>query len=164
MDCDSPAAKAIKAREDVSSYPTIKFFPKGSTTAQSYDGGRTVAELVSFVNDKAGTHRLPGGGLDALAGTIPSLDTIVATLKSGGEEAYKNLESAAAALKDKYAEYYGKVAKKAEANSAYIDKELARLQGLLKKGGMASEKIDDLTSRSNILRKFKGEESFKDEL
>jgi protein disulfide-isomerase A6 len=116
------------------------------------------------MNDKAGTHRAVGGGLDSIAGTIPSLDEIVATLKSGGEKAYKDLETAAGALSDKYAEYYSKVAKKAEANQEYVEKELKRLRGLLKKGGLAQDKADDLTSRSNILSKFKGEESVKDEL
>lgn len=116
------------------------------------------------MNEKAGTHRAPGGGLDAIAGTIASLDDIVATLKTGGAEAYKSLEQAAGALKDKYAEYYGKVAKKAEQNQEYAEKELTRLQGMLKKGGLAPEKVDDLTSRSNILRRFMGEETPKDEL
>ena len=116
------------------------------------------------MNEKAGTHRAVGGGLDALAGTIPSLDEIVSTLKSGGEEAYKSLENAASALQGKYAEYYAKVAKKAEANQEYAEKELNRLQGMLKKGGLAPEKMDDLTSRSNILKKFMGDETPKDEL
>ena len=101
--------------------------------------------------------------MDAIAGTIPSLDEIVATLKTGGDKAYGDFATAAGALSDKYAEYYGKVAKKVEQNSAYVEKELARLQGMIKKGGLAPEKLDDLTSRSNILSKFKGEEA-KDEL
>jgi protein disulfide-isomerase A6 len=116
------------------------------------------------MNEKAGTHRAAGGGLDAIAGTIPSLDEIVDTLKTGGEKAYKDLGKAAGALSDKYAEYYGKVAKKAEENQGYVEKEFARLQGMIKKGGLAPEKLDDLTSRSNILNKFKGEKAPKDEL
>lgn len=56
----------------------------------------------------------------------------------------------------KFAEYYSKVAEKVKANAGYVDKELKRLEGMLKKGGLAPEKVDDLTTRSNILRKFKG--------
>jgi protein disulfide-isomerase A6 len=40
------------------------------------------------------------------------------------------------------------------ANPEYATKEQTRLAGLLKKGGLAQEKIDDLTTRSNILRSF----------
>lgn len=47
----------------------------------------------------------------------------------------------------------------------YAEKELARLEGLIKKGGLAEEKLDDLVSRSNILRRFGGvKESGKEEL
>ena len=60
-------------------------------------------------------------------------------------------------------EYYAKVAKKMEENSGYVEKELTRLQGLLAKGGLAPEKIDDLTTRSNILNKFKSGDANKDE-
>jgi protein disulfide-isomerase A6 len=61
-------------------------------------------------------------------------------------------------LKEKYAEYYVKVFQKIDANKGYAEKELKRLEGLLKKGSLAPEKIDDLTSRSNILRRFLGRE------
>lgn len=164
VDCEAPNAKSTAEQAGVKSYPTIHYYPKGSTEAIAYSGGRTEADLISFMNDKAGTQRVVGGGLNAMAGTIASLDELVATLKTGGEKAYKDLESAAAALSDKYAEYYGKVAKKMEANQGYVDKELKRLQGLLKKGGMDQIKADDLTSRTNILNKFKGEDASKDEL
>ena len=164
VDCEAPNAKATAQDAGVTSYPTIKYYPKGSTEAVPYDGSRAEAHLVSFMNEKAGTHRAMGGGLDTIAGTIPSLDELVATLKTGGVKAYSDLESAAGALQGKYAEYYAKVAKKAEANQKYAEKEFTRLQGMLKKGGLAPEKIDDLTSRSNILSKFKGGEAPKEEL
>ena len=164
VDCEAPNAKSTAEDAGVTSYPTIKYYPKGSIEAVPYSGGRSEADLISFMNEKAGTHRAAGGSLDAIAGTIPSLDEIVATLKTGGEKAYQDLGTAAGALSDKYAEYYGRVAKKAEANSEYAAKELKRLQGLLKKGGLAQDKADDLTSRSNILNKFLGEEKAKDEL
>lgn len=61
-------------------------------------------------------------------------------------------------MKDKYAEYYVKVFQKVDANKGYVEKELKRLEGLLKKGNLAPEKIDDLTSRSNILRRFLNKE------
>jgi len=117
------------------------------------------------MNEKAGTYRSPGGTLNALAGTIPSLDDLAKTLKSGGNAAYSKFAEAAGTVSEKYGQYYAKVAKKSEENAGYVEKELARVQGLLSKGGLAPEKIDDLTSRSNILRKFVGDsEEPKDEL
>lgn len=164
VDCEADNAKATAQNAGVKSYPTINFYPKGSTEGIPYTGGRSQADLISFMNEKAGTHRIIGGGLDAIAGTIPSLDEIVSTLKAGGADAYKKLETAAGALQDTYAEYYNKVAKKMESNQDYAEKELARLQKMLNKGGLAKATQDELTSRSNILNKFLVGEENKDEL
>jgi protein disulfide-isomerase A6 len=67
-------------------------------------------------------------------------------------------------LKDKYAQYYVKVFEKISANKGYAEKELKRLEGLIGKGNLAPEKLDDLISRSNILRKFVGQDEEKSEL
>jgi protein disulfide-isomerase A6 len=158
VDCEAPNAKAVAQAAGVKSYPTIKYYPAGSSEAVPYTSGRSEADLVSFLNDKAGTFRVAGGGLNAIAGTIPSLNDIVATLKTGGAKAQEEFEKAVGGAKDQYAEYYGKVAKKSEENSGYVEKELARLQSLLKKGGLTTEKVDDLVRRSNILNVFKGPE------
>ena len=165
VDAEAENAKATAREQGVKSYPTIKYFPRGSTIPQAYEGGRTEEALLSFMNEKAGTHRMIGGKLDALGGTIPSLDTIVGKL-TGGESVASlatELAKAAKGLNDKYAEYYIKVSTKIVKNQDYVEKELARLEGMLKKGGLAPQKIDDLTSRSNILRKFKGDEPLPEE-
>merc|ERR1712000_431617 len=128
VDAEADNAKATAKDQGVSSYPTIKFFPKGSTTPEAYNGGRTESDLVEFMNSKAGTHRAPGGGLNAVAGTIEALDTLVAKFTSGSS----------------IAEVAGEVT-----NAA---KELARLDGILKKGGLAPAKLDEFTSKTNILR------------
>ena len=157
VDAEAENAKATAQDQGVKSYPTIKYFPKGSTTPEPYEGGRTEQDLLTFMNEKAGTHRTIGGKLDEFGGTVPSLDEIVSKITGGDGIAtlLADLKAAALGLKDKYAEYYVKVADKFSKNEGYADKELTRLEGLLKKGGLAPEKIDDLTSRSNILRKFK---------
>ena len=38
----------------MSGFPTIKYFPKGSTEPEDYSGGRTADDLVSYVNSKTG--------------------------------------------------------------------------------------------------------------
>ncbi|PPJ58388.1 hypothetical protein CBER1_08076 [Cercospora berteroae] len=156
VDCEAPNAKAIAEKYGVKSYPTILYFPKGSTESQPYSGGRSEEDLVSFLNEKAGTFRAPGGALNALAGVIPSLESTVASLQSGGEAAYNELVKQAGKLQGKYAEYYAKVAKKLQENTEYAQKESTRLTNLITKGGLAPEKLDDLTSRKNILSVFLG--------
>ena len=165
VDAEAEQSKATAKEQGVSSYPTIKYFPRGSKAPEAYEGGRSEKDFVDFINTKAGTHRMVGGGLDAKAGTIDALDTVVGSI-TGGDLASlsEKVKGAATGLKDKYAEYYIKVSNKLSSNKGYVEKELARLEGMIKKGGLAPEKLDDLTSRSNILRKFKGEESIKEEL
>lgn len=166
VDAEAENAKATAQDQGVKSYPTIKFFPKGSSTPIAYEGGRGEADFVTYLNEKAGTYRAVGGGLDAKAGTIDALDTILAKLQTGATAASITADVTAAAkgLKGKYAEYYVKVLGKAGASQTYAQKELARLEGLLKKGGLAPEKLDDLVSRTNILRKFSVQDSDKSEL
>ncbi|KXT17429.1 hypothetical protein AC579_5724 [Pseudocercospora musae] len=168
VDAEAPNAKATAQRFGVKSYPTIFYFPKGSQEQVAYSGGRSEEALVDFMNEKAGTFRAPGGTLNALAGIIPSLNDAVKALQDGGEKAYKELYAQAGKLQGKYAEYYAKVARKAEANKEYIEKEITRIGNLISKGNLAPEKLDDLTSRRNILSVFQGpdaaEETGKSEL
>jgi protein disulfide-isomerase A6 len=156
VDAEAENAKALATEQGVQSYPTIKYFKKGSTEALAYEGGRSEKDFVEFLNANAGTHRAVGGGLDATGGTIEAFNTIVEKFNGaygdGAEEALK----LAGTLKDKYAQYYAKVFAKIGANKEYAEKEFKRLQGLIGKGNLAPEKLDDLTSRSNILRKFLG--------
>lgn len=173
MDAEAENSKATAKEQGVTSYPTIKFFPKGSKTSQDYSSGRDEASIVTFLNDKAGTFRAVGGGLNAQAGTVESLDTVVAKLTGGTSlvEAVKEAKKAAGSLKEqaqkKYAEYYLRVFEKLSKNKEYATKELARLEGIIKKGGLAPVKVDELTGKTNILRRFvekaTGEKS-KDEL
>ena len=166
IDAEAENSKSTAESQGVKSYPTIKYFPKGSSTPQAYEGGRTEKDFIDFLNENAGTHRIVGGALDMKAGTVESLDTIVAKLSAGGSLATVSEEAirAAKGLQDKYAQYYVKVLGKLGQSQGYVEKETARLEGLLKKGGLAPEKLDDLTSRNNILRKFSGKTEIKGEL
>lgn len=97
--------------------------------------------------------------MNAKAGTIDALDSVLAKYVTAGgiedlEKATSDIQAAAVGLKDKTVEYYLKALTKLGANPEYATKEQTRLAGLLKKGGLAPEKIDDLTTRSNILRSF----------
>lgn len=156
VDAEAENAKALATSQGVSSYPTIKYFPKGSTEALPYEGGRTEKDFIDFLNTNAGTHRAPGGGLDATGGTIDAFNAIVEKFSGAYGDGAEEARKLAGTLQDKYAQYYAKVFEKAGKNPGYAEKELKRLTGLIGKGSLAQEKLDDLISRSNILRKFLG--------
>ena len=160
MDAEAENAKKLATDQGVTSYPTIKFFTQGNKTPDDYTGGRSEEDFVTFLNEKAKTNRLAGGLLDASAGTIAALDSIVVKFTGGTSlsEAAKEAKKEADALKEqaqyKYAEYYLRVFDKLAKNDNFASKELKRLDGILKKGGLAPSKLDELTSKTNILRRF----------
>ncbi|KAK2767004.1 Protein disulfide-isomerase-like 2-2 [Arachnomyces sp. PD_36] len=165
VDADSEGSKTTAQEQSVKSYPTIKYFPKGSTEPVDYSGARTEEAFVEFLNEKAGTHRKSGGGLDENAGTIEILDEIIHkhipahTLSEATEE----LTKAAEGLKEAFASYYVRVLGKLEKNGEFVTKEFARLQKILENGELQRAKQDELVSKSNILRKFFGPEKEKAE-
>jgi len=66
IDADAQKNKDIAAKYGVASYPTIKFFPSGDDkTPLAYEGGRSEADLVKYLNEQCGTFRAVGGGLNA---------------------------------------------------------------------------------------------------
>ena len=139
----------------IAGFPTIKFFPKGSTEPEAYTEGRSEENFIAFLNKRAGTGRVVGGGLNTDAGTIPYLDGVIA--KSGTDGISSTVVSELkekAGADEKYSSYYIKVAEKANVNPDYATKEQARLQKILDKGGSAPEKVDDIVSRKNILNRF----------
>ena len=166
VDATAENAKSTAEDQDIKSYPTIKYFPKGTVDPEMYEGGRTEQDLIDFLNEKAGTHRTVGGGLDANAGTIASLDAMIGKLGPSDSLATISEEVAEVAkgLQDKYAMYYVRVIDKLGKGQGYAEKEMARLEGLVKKGGLAPEKLYDLISLSNILMKFSRQASIKEEL
>ncbi|KAE8148947.1 thioredoxin-like protein [Aspergillus avenaceus] len=169
VDAEAENARATAKDQGVTGYPTIKFFPKGSKEGIPYSGARSEEAFIEFLNEKTGTNRAPGGALNEKAGTVAALDSLVAkytSSKNVGELAGE-IKKAASDLQDKYAEYYVKVADKLSKNKEYATKEFGRLKKIIEKGGSAPEKVDDLISRSNILRQFlsqDGELDMKDEL
>jgi len=46
----------LGSKYSVSGFPTIKFFPKGTTQAQDYEGGRSAEDFVKYVNGKTGAN------------------------------------------------------------------------------------------------------------
>lgn len=169
VDAEAENARALVKEQGITGYPTIKFFPKGSTEPVPYVGARSEEAFIEFLNEKTGANRAVGGGLNQKAGTIAMLDKLVSEYVPAHQfdKLVAEVKKATKGLQDKYAQYYVKVAEKLSQNEDYVNKEWNRLLKVLGKGGSAPEKMDDLVSRSNILRVFAGkdkEAGKKDEL
>nr|CCA15328.1 SSP8 [Albugo laibachii Nc14] len=46
----------LRDKYGVSGFPTLKYFPKGSTEAEEYSGGRSEDDFIAFLNDKSGSN------------------------------------------------------------------------------------------------------------
>ncbi|KAL9975850.1 hypothetical protein ACROYT_G013059 [Oculina patagonica] len=51
---DADADRTLGGRFGVRGFPTLKYFPKGSTSPEDYSGGREINDLVSFIEGKTG--------------------------------------------------------------------------------------------------------------
>jgi len=162
MDADAAHNKPVAQKYGVSSFPTIKFFGKGEENKEpiSYTGGRSEQAFVDFLNEKCGTHRAVGGGLNDLAGRIPSLDELAQKFIDATTDVRTTILGEAAIL-GKEAKHYIRVMEKiTEKSNEYITKELKRLQSILAKGTLGSQKLDEIKIKTNILSAFiKKEES-----
>lgn len=88
MDADAAMNKELAGQYGVASYPTIKFFPRGGKAVEDYHGARSEEAFVAYLNDKCGTHRAVGGGLNDqvfyTSGLFISLTFLLAGWTSGG--------------------------------------------------------------------------------
>jgi len=53
---DADKHRELGTRFGVSGFPTLKFFPANSKTAEAYQGGRTAKDITDFINSKTGLH------------------------------------------------------------------------------------------------------------
>lgn len=82
IDADDKKNKDLAMKYGVSGFPTLKFFSRDNKDEpETYDGGRSEAELISFLNSKCGTHRAVGGGL------TDQVRVILMFFKRGGHRA-----------------------------------------------------------------------------
>jgi protein disulfide-isomerase A6 len=76
VDCD--ANKDLGARFGIKGYPTLKFFPKGSTTPEDYQGGREANDIIEFINKKTGSRaKVNKPASDVTVLTNANFDSIV---------------------------------------------------------------------------------------
>lgn len=158
IDADAALNKELAGRYGVASYPTIKFFPRGGKEVEGYEGARTEEAFVNFLNEKCGTNRAVGGGLNDQAGRLAELDAIaqkfLTAVGTARDVAYKEGKALSEGL-GSAAQYYVRVMERIVKDSeAYIDKESKRLASILNKRTLASAKLDEIKIKLNILKAF----------
>ena len=130
MDADADENGPLALKYAISSFPTLKFFPKDNKAGVDYNGGRTEADFVAFLNEKCGTQRAVGGGLTDLAGRLPSLDALAAKFLASAADLRSSVYDEAKALAETLgaaAKPYLKVMEKvANSSEEYLAKERKR--------------------------------------
>jgi protein disulfide-isomerase A6 len=159
VDCDEH--KDLGTKHGVSGYPTLKFFAKGSTEGEVYSGGRSPKEVVEFLNEKAATERVVGGGYTEKAGRIDKLDTIADRFHHApaGERAEILSEAEAADVSShknsEFAKFYTIAMKRIiEKGDAFVNEEISRLQRMLEGSAITPKNRGQFSKRINILKIF----------
>jgi protein disulfide-isomerase A6 len=136
----------------------LKLFQGGSAEPTDYQGAREVPAMVEFINEHAGTYRLPNGELSADAGAVEILDTLIADTKVFDANFVIAMTEAAKDLDQPTAELYLSFAKKiATKGESYVATEIKRLRGMVSSKNVTPEKKKSFFLRLNILRKFSRE-------
>lgn len=181
----------------VQGYPTLKFFPSGQSPSSAdpldYAGGRSLDDLVKFLNEKCFTKRTPDGSLQSAAGVLDEMNPVIRSLlgaisRNDESEKAKALESYNEALEkmkdsvlskspyfSKSFAYYKRLADKLSDDLKFTSREFTRLEKLLSAdetvSSMVQKSKDSIIIRYNILKTFLGsgvpdesEDEFHEEL
>lgn len=156
---DATEYPELASRYEITGYPTVKFFPFGSTVPVSYDGPREVEPMMTYVNEQANTFRSLSGELLEMAGRLKTIDDVIATAKDFDAAFLEKVKAVASAVSEsssvEHATQYLKIAEKIVANGAeYVEKEIARLSGMISKATVTAEKKTAFMLRRNILKAF----------
>jgi len=172
LDADAAHNKGIAGEYEVTSYPTIKFFPRSTSASSSsekgkkiptpYEGGRSEADFVQFLNEHCGTNRAVGGGLNDLAGLVPQLEShVLEFFAAAGDKKQKIIASVkdeVSKLKQDTAKagawYVRALEKSLKDGEAWVEKEHKRLSGILLKRTLSSNKLDEIKVKINVLNSF----------
>ncbi len=159
-DADKNKGKASKY--GVTGFPTLVWFSKSNKEGTRYNGGRTLDDLVSYVNEQSGTQRLAGGGFGTDVGTIPELNVLAAKFKDDSAdrsalavEVESAVESYKSHVNSAFAKFYSITAKNiASKGFQHVADELARLDRIVKSGSIKADKMAEMQKRKNVVAKF----------
>jgi protein disulfide-isomerase A6 len=158
IDADNKKNTHIAQKYEVSGFPTIKFFSKDNKEPEDYDGGRTEADFIAYLNEKCGTQRAVGGGLNDEAGRHTEFDALAhkffTASASARDSLYKEALELAAAAGSASKHYIRVMEKVANGTTGYVEKESKRLNSILEKRNIAPTKLDEIKIKANILKSF----------
>jgi protein disulfide-isomerase A6 len=127
---DSAVNRPLAERYKIGSFPTIKFFSKDNKEPEDYDGGRTEEDFVAFLNEKCGTQRAVGGGLNDVAGRLPEFDALASKFftaaSSARESVYQEALALAGAGQASGKHYLRVMEKVVNGTEGYLEKEAKR--------------------------------------
>jgi len=160
---DAEANKILSSRYNIEGFPTVYFFEayKSRESPIPYTSGRDELSFVRFLNDKCGTHRVPGGGLNNSAGRDPEIDKLVRKYILTDHPVEKSdlrnfIRRFSIDKKDRSTQFYFKMVEKIEKNGRdFIFKEYERVKKILQKFKVEEQFYDDFKIRLNILEVFR---------
>jgi hypothetical protein len=131
-------------------FPKFRFFPPNGGKPIDYDSDKVVIEeIMKFLRTAAGIEF-------ALPGCVKVLDEIAKTALKAPKAALEKIQTTLADLNEfekEKAAYYIKALEKETTTSGHIEKEKARLEGLLG-GSLPQKNKDAMTLKINVLSSF----------
>ncbi|KAF8580793.1 disulfide isomerase [Ramaria rubella] len=159
LDGDADPDRSLATKYNVTGYPILKLFPKGSKEQPiDYKLPRDERNLVRFLNEHTGTQRAVGGGLTDQAGRSAHLDELAAQFVSAvpaeRPTIYKKAKTASISAGKPGKQYLRIMEKLTDGKDDYLTQERTRLSGILSKRALSDEKLDEIKIKSNILSTF----------
>ncbi|KAJ6232273.1 endoplasmic reticulum resident protein [Anaeramoeba flamelloides] len=161
VECDSDG-KDLCEKYAIRGYPTLYFFGRNKKDdKEDYAGGRELEDIVKYMNEKAGTFRLPDGSLDPAAGRNDELDKLAQRFMEETEERDNILEETEKKNEELENEFvwYAKVMRMIiKKGDDYIETEPKRLEKMINSGNLSKKKIGDFSKKLLVLEAFNLEE------
>ena len=155
---DATENAELGSKYDVSGYPTLKWFPPGSSEPEDYQSGRDADALIEFINEKAGLSRMKGGALAPSGGLLSDLDDMVKAASSYDNGLVDSIKAAVDGLTGKEASdgarYVSVATKVAEKGLEYVKNEIARLTKMVANPSIQPDKKSNFQYKLNVLRVF----------
>jgi len=157
---DATAEESLGTKYGIKGYPSLKWFGKGTSEPEDYDGGRGLEEFVNWINDKAGTRRNPDGSLKKSAGRYPELDTLAHkfyTDSKSRDATRKETEALCSEENfnkddcDTYLKFMDKIVEK---GNKFVSNERNRLDNVISAGSVRPDKKNGMILRRNVLSGF----------
>jgi len=156
---DAEKQKALGTKYEVTGYPTLIYFDK-ENKQHKYSEGRTLTELVTFMNSKSGAARLENGNLNSEAGLLEAFSDLASSFADhpNKDELITRAKELAVNFQgdeQRAATIYVKVMEQLAKDAKYADNEIARLKRMIENGSLTRVKADEFTKRINIIASFK---------